>query len=206
MHHRRDASRRLTFPVRSHHHVEAGLGAVRLADFGNFIRTRVIQRINPKAIAKIRHLKNHRFFVKREIPSAIHNVLVGTGDEGLLRLDVICQHTRLANRRHGYHAAVETGHVAVLAGHIGESGPAVVRIDHRIAPDIGHAADHLNVFLSHQSASGWAGNIGGGFGQRHLLRLCSRKSQHACKRSGDEHRYSCGFHRELYFSRCDGTL
>ena len=108
---------------------------------------------------------------------ALADVLVGTGDEGLLRLDVIGQHPRLANRCHGHHAAVETCHVAVLAGHIGESSAPVVRVDHRIAPDIGHAADHLDIFLGHQSACGGARYVGGGFRQRYLLRLCCRKSQ-----------------------------
>src|SRR6185295_20227964 len=87
-HHRRDAGWSFTLPVWADHQVEAGLGAVGLADLGEFIRARIVQRIHPEAIAEIRYLKDDRFLVEGHKPRAVNHVLVWAGDEMLFGANV----------------------------------------------------------------------------------------------------------------------
>src|SRR5271157_1292768 len=96
-----DARRDLTLPVRSDDHVEAGLGAVLLADPADFIRAVVVDRIDPETFAKVRHLEHHRLLVQRSKSPTVYYVLVGADDEGLLRADVVVQHREFANGGHG---------------------------------------------------------------------------------------------------------
>ena len=177
-HHCRDAGWRLALPVRADHHVEAGLGAVLLADLGELVGARVIERIDPEAIAEIRHLKDDGLFVQRVEAGAIHDVLVRAGDEGLVRADVPGQH-RVPVECDRHHAAQQAGF-----GRLGEGCGAVGHVDQRPAPQVGHASHRLHVGRGHRRARWRTGNFGGGCGDRNLLRpSLSRQHQEGGSRS-----------------------
>jgi hypothetical protein len=55
-------------------------------------------------------------------------------------------------------------------GDLRELCPLVVHIDERPAPQVGHAAYHLDVRSGHWSR-GWAGDFGGSCWNRYLLGL-----------------------------------
>jgi ABC-type transport system involved in cytochrome c biogenesis permease subunit len=80
-HHRRDPGGLLALPVRANDQIEAGFGAVLLADLGEFVGARVIVRVNPETISEVRNLKNDGFFVQCHVPGAIHDILICAGDK-----------------------------------------------------------------------------------------------------------------------------
>src|SRR5208282_1444893 len=162
-HHGDDARRGLPLPVWSHHHVETRLAPVSLSNLGELVGARVIQRIDPEAVAEIRHLEDNRFLVQGIVAHAIDHILVRAGDKTLLRADVVGQKRELTDRSHRQDAAHESG-----LGCLRECPTTVVRADERPAPDVGHATDHLDVVLGHRAAKRRAGNVGCGFGQRYL--------------------------------------
>ena len=59
-----NASRSLSFPVRSNDQVKAGLGAIGFPDLGKLVGAGVIECVNPEAVSKFRDLENDGFFVK----------------------------------------------------------------------------------------------------------------------------------------------
>ena len=62
--HRVDARRCLAFPVRTNEEVVAGLGGVGFADLGKLIGRRIVEGINPEAVAEIRYLDDHRLLIE----------------------------------------------------------------------------------------------------------------------------------------------
>src|SRR3546814_19412298 len=69
--------------------VKARLGAVRLAELAELIGPRVIERIDPEAVAEVRDLGDHRFAVEIEEPQAVDHILVRAGDESFRGVDEI---------------------------------------------------------------------------------------------------------------------
>ena len=84
-----DAGGHVTVPVRPDEQVEAGLGAVGLADLRELIGARVVERVDPEPVAEVRHLDDHRLLVEREEAEPVDHVLVRAGDEGLAGVDVV---------------------------------------------------------------------------------------------------------------------
>ena len=160
---RGDALGQLAGPVRPHDHVEAGLGAVLLADPADLVGALVVHRVDVEAVAEVRHLDHRRLLVERGEPCPVGDVLVGTDDEGLVRLEVVGQHLVVADRRDRHDAAQQSGR-----GCFGKRRTAVVRVHHRIAPQVGHAADELDIRVGHRVAGNRAGNLGCRLRDRHL--------------------------------------
>jgi len=100
------------------------------------------------------------------------------------RLDVIGQHRVVAHWGEGQDAAYQN-----RLGGLRECDAAVVRIDHRIAPDVGDTADSLNVCRGHRGASGGTRHLGRGCRQRHLLRVRIARQY----REGDADHADSGF-------------
>ena len=160
---RLDAGRLLALPVRTDEQVEAGLRLVGLAELGELVGARVVERVHPETVAEVGHLHDHRLLVQREEAEAVHHVLVGTGDEGLAGIDVVGEHADLAARRHRQHAIEPPG----LRG-LGDRRAAVQHVDHRPAPDVRESADGLGVFRVHDDAGGRRSHVGRGLGQGNL--------------------------------------
>ena len=146
---RLDAGGLFAFPVRTDDQVEAGLGVVGLADLRELVRARVVHRVDPEAVAEVRDLDDDRLFVEREEAEAVDDILIRTGDEVLPGIDVVAQHPDLPARRDRQHAVEPAG-----LGRLRDGGAAIDLVDHRPAPDIGHAADRLGVFRMHHDARG----------------------------------------------------
>ena len=86
-------------------------------------------------------------------------------------------------------------------GRLGEGHGAVGVGDQRPAPEVGHAADHLDILLGHRVAGGGAGNFGGGRWYRELhsfgrgcLRLSGGGESNRASERGDEALFVCCFH------------
>ena len=119
-------------PVRPDQQVEAGLGAVGLAELAELVGALVVEGVDPEAVAEVGHLDDHGLGVEIEEAKAVDDVLVRTGDEPLGRIDVVVQHADLALRRHRQNAAEQ----ARLGAWVMPVA-AVQHVHHRPAPDVG---------------------------------------------------------------------
>src|ERR1700730_13871470 len=79
-------------PAWADHEVEARIGSVLLADSRELIGARVIERIDPEAIAEIRDLEGDGRLVQREDACAIRDVMARAADGALFRVHVAGQH------------------------------------------------------------------------------------------------------------------
>src|SRR5262245_457566 len=82
------------------------LRTVSLTYMRKLIGARIVQRIYPEATAEVRHLKDDRLSVERVVSRAIDDVLIGTGDERLLRLDIVGKHRISAYRCNGKNSSI----------------------------------------------------------------------------------------------------
>lgn len=145
--HLADAVRLQAAPSRPHQQVEAGLGVVGLAEPAELVGACVVEGVDPEAVAKVGHLRDDGLLVEREVAEPVDDVLVGTGDKRLGRLDVVVQHADLAVRRDGQDA-VDQGRLRRLR----DAGRTIEHVHHRPAPDVGHLRNRSGIAGRHDDA------------------------------------------------------
>ena len=135
--HARDALRRVVVPAGPDEKVETRLGAVHGAEIGEAVGPEIGRLIDPIALAEIGDLHHHRLAAKIENAEAIDEILRRAGDVALLGADIVVQHGKAIDRRHGSHAADQHG----LRLDALERGITVEHVHQRPGPEIGEAAD-----------------------------------------------------------------
>ena len=154
------------FQLRSDDHVEAGLRAVLLADPADLVGALVVHRVDVEAVAEVRHLNDRRLLVERGESCPVGDVLVGTDDEGLIRLDVVGQHLVVADRRNR-HDAAQVVRARVLSAN---AARRLCAFTIAISPHVGHPADELDIRVGHRVAGNRARNFRGSRRKRDLGR------------------------------------
>ncbi len=133
-----------SLPVRAHQQVEPGLAAVHRSEVREAVGALISDLIHPEATLEVRDLNHDRLAFQREDAEAVDDVLVGTCDKALLRLDIVAQHRELVARRNRDDAAHQARLRQVL-----ERGSAVVQVGHRPRPEIGEASQRAHILLAH---------------------------------------------------------
>jgi len=139
----------LPFQLGANEEVEAGLGAVLLADLTEGIGTGIRDLVNVEAIAKVRYLDDNRLSIEALESSTVYSVLVWASDEALFLIDVVCEHGDLPRRRHGNHTPNTTRFWQLL-----DRKGTVEIVNQRPSPDVSEPANSGDVLGRHH-CSGW---------------------------------------------------
>ena len=137
----RNSLRDFTLPVRPGKEIEAGRGAIHLAKIGKAVGSQINGLVDPKPVAKIRHLNDDRRNVEGEYTRTVDYVMARARHDALFRRNVVGEHAQPVKR--GYRHGPRNHDLRYMFA----DEPPNVDIDHRPSPEIGVPTDKLHIFF-----------------------------------------------------------
>lgn len=134
----------LTVPRRRRQEVAAGRGAVHGTQLDEGIGALVDCLEHPEAVAEIRDLEHRRTGFGVEDTEAVDDVLIGAGDDALLRVGVVAQHGERSGRPRGNDPAEQA-----RLGQLLHDGAPIVHVGQRPPPQVRHPSDRAGVLRCH---------------------------------------------------------